>query len=71
MVLDGVIRRRTPGGLAFHPARPPSDEAVAEVLRGCVVSLTGRQPDPQDPPKDSGQRPWHCPPAGDPCWASC
>jgi hypothetical protein len=31
-VLDGVFSDAQPGGLTFHPAPPPADAAVAQVL---------------------------------------
>jgi Putative transposase len=41
LVLDGVFSDARPGGFAFHPTPPPSDEDVAQVL-ATVCARVGR-----------------------------
>ena len=52
LVLDGVFSEARPGPLTFHPAPPPSDEDVAQVLatvRARVGRLLARRPlEPDD-----------------------
>jgi Putative transposase len=52
LVFDGVFSEARPGHLTFHPAPPPSDEAVAQVLATVRARvgrlLTRRQLEPEE-----------------------
>ena len=58
LVLDGVFSELPPGRLTFHPAPPPSDEDVAQVLAtvrarvGRLLTLRQLEPDDDSSPAD-------------------
>ena len=57
LVLDGVFSDAPPGRLTFHPAPPPSDEDVAQVL-ATVRARVGRlltRCQPTDAPRNTTQ----------------
>jgi Putative transposase len=63
VVLDGVFNEARPGHLTFHPAPPPSDEDVAQVLAtvrtrgGQLLAATGSSRIWATPPPAAPARP--------------